>query len=183
MIFYSAVAQNTAYNEAVNLYKINKFSVRWPSWLWRQVKVYLNIFILVEQSAWVRIPLSSLEKYHALLCTEESFKLFFLLHYFAFVSPKSTRLTVIHLFLPQLFVRSITSHFDHTALLSVTERQCGKQVESAYLIPRVERLVRGVQSERMAPSTSLKLTGEVQGACGWIVGYAEDVDPGDSHVM
>ncbi|KAI5918859.1 hypothetical protein F4810DRAFT_690273 [Camillea tinctor] len=35
--------------------------VRWPSWLWRQVKEFksLDINILVEQSAWVQVPLSS----------------------------------------------------------------------------------------------------------------------------
>ena len=33
--------------------------VRWPSWLWRQVKVNLNTNFLVEQSSWVRVPVSS----------------------------------------------------------------------------------------------------------------------------
>jgi hypothetical protein len=32
--------------------------VRWPSWLWRQVKVTLTLF-LVTKVAWVRVPLSS----------------------------------------------------------------------------------------------------------------------------
>ena len=33
--------------------------VRWPSWLWRQVKVELNNCLLVGKPAWVQVPLSS----------------------------------------------------------------------------------------------------------------------------
>ena len=33
--------------------------VRWPSWLWRQVKVHLNTDFLVTKVAWVQVPLSS----------------------------------------------------------------------------------------------------------------------------
>src|SRR6478752_2395633 len=38
---------------------LHQNSVRWPSWLWRQVKVNLNTNFLVEQSSWVRVPVSS----------------------------------------------------------------------------------------------------------------------------
>ena len=38
---------------------ISRHLARWPSWLWRQVKATLTSKFLVEQSAWVRVPLSS----------------------------------------------------------------------------------------------------------------------------
>ncbi|XMA08440.1 hypothetical protein WAI453_001231 [Rhynchosporium graminicola] len=40
----------------------------WPSWLWRQVKVYLNNNLLVTKVAWVRVPLRSHEMPFCFLC-------------------------------------------------------------------------------------------------------------------
>ncbi|KAI2617058.1 hypothetical protein GGR54DRAFT_209733 [Hypoxylon sp. NC1633] len=38
----------------------SRTKARWPSWLWREVKVTLIHNFLMEQSAWVQVPLLSL---------------------------------------------------------------------------------------------------------------------------